>query len=133
MTEISIKTGTVKDAESDCGAELEICDDKGKCCKTSFLDNKPGDDRESGQTNVYTKETILGLCAREVGKSILFNNHFHSQIQGSITSDLKTATVTITGDKKEDGSFSLHVYPIRESITNLVLLKVGTWSGSRSY
>ena len=111
MTEISIKTGTVFDAESDCGAELEICDNKGKCCKTFFLDNKPGDDRESGQTNVYTKETILDSCAREVGKSILFNNSFHSQIQGSITSDLKTATVAITGDDKENGSFSLYVYP----------------------
>ena len=111
MTEISTKTGTLIHAESDCGAELEICDNKGKCCKTSFLDNKPGDDRESGQTNVYTKETILGVCANEVRKSISLNNHLHSQIQGSITSDLKTATVTITGDNKEDGSFSLCIYP----------------------
>ena len=111
MTEISIKTGTVDDAQSDCGAELEICNVEEVCCKTSFLDNKPGDDRESGQTNVYTKETILDSCAKEVGKSISFNNHFHSQIQGSITSDLKTATLTITGDNKEDGSFSLYVYP----------------------
>ena len=110
MAEISIKTGTEKDAESNCGAELEICTVEEVCCKTSSLDNKPGDDRESGQTNVYTKETILDSCAREVGKSISFNNHFHSQLQGSIISDLKTATVTITGDNKEDGS--LYVYPL---------------------
>ena len=111
MTEISIKTGTLDHAESDCGAELEICNVEGVCCKTSFLNNEPGDDRGSGQTNVYTKETILDSCAREVGKSILFNSPFHSQIQGSITSDLKNATVTITGDNKKDGTFSLYVYP----------------------
>ena len=68
MTEISTKTGTLKHAESDCGAELEICNVEGVCCKTSNLNNMPGDDRESGQTDVYTKETILGLCAREVRK-----------------------------------------------------------------
>ena len=66
MTETSIKTGTVKYAESDCGVELEICNVEGVCCKTSFLNNKPGDDRESGQTDVYTKETILGACAEKV-------------------------------------------------------------------
>lgn len=67
MTEISTKTGTLKHAESDCGAELEICNVEGVCCKTSHLNN-PRDGRESGQTDVYTKETILGLCAREVRK-----------------------------------------------------------------
>ena len=66
MTEISIKTGTVKDAESDGGAELEICDVEGVCCKTTKLNNVPGDDRESGQTDVYTQQTILGDCAKEV-------------------------------------------------------------------
>ena len=73
MTEISIETDTRNNAESDCGAELEICDIKGFCCKTSKLDNKPGDDRESGQTDVYTDETILGFCAKEVDKIRPFN------------------------------------------------------------
>ena len=106
VTEISIKTGTEKHAESDCGAELEICDNKGKCCKTSFLDNKPGNDRESGQTNVYTKETILGLYAREVKKLISFYNFFHSALQGSLLSDPESANLTIFGNTKnrEDGS-----------------------------
>ena len=78
MTEISIKTGTVKRGESDCQAELKICDNKGKCCKTSFLNNEPGDDRESGQTDVYTKETILGACANEVRKLCSTNISFSS-------------------------------------------------------
>ena len=73
VTEISIETDTRNNAESDCGAELEICDIKGFCCKTSKLDNKPGDDRESGQTDVYTDETILGFCAKEVDKIRPFN------------------------------------------------------------
>ena len=68
MTEISIKTGTRNNAESDCGAELEICNAERVCCKTSKLDNLPGDDRESGKTDVYTNQTILGACAEEVGK-----------------------------------------------------------------
>ena len=104
MTEITIKTGTEEDAESDCGAELEIRDNKGKCCKTSFLDNKPGDDRESGQTNVYTRETILGACANEVRKLCSFKNFFHSALQGSLLGDIKTAKLTIAGENKEDGS-----------------------------
>ena len=66
MTEISIKTGTVSKGESNCGAELEICNVEGVCCKTSKLNNEPGNDRESGQTDVYTKETIVGDCAKEV-------------------------------------------------------------------
>ena len=80
MTEISIKTGIVKYAESDCGAELEICNVEGVCCKTSKLNNWPGDDREIGQTNVYTREIILGACAEEVKKCSI-NNLFHSHLQ----------------------------------------------------
>ena len=104
MTEISIETDTRNNAESDCGAELEICDIKGFCCKTSKLDNKPGDDRESGQTDVYTKETILGACAKEVRKLCSFNNFFYSALQGSLPGDIKTANLTIGGDDKENGS-----------------------------
>ena len=81
MTEISTKTGTLKHAESDCGAELEICNVEGVCCKTSKLNNQPGNDRESGQTDVYTKETVLGACAEEVGKLYSFNNFFDKTIK----------------------------------------------------
>ena len=73
MTEISIKTGLLNHAQSDCGAELEICDVEGVCCKTSKLNNEPGNDRERGQTDVYTDETILGFCAKEVDKIRPFN------------------------------------------------------------
>ena len=66
MAQISIKTGTIEDGNSNSGAQMEICDIKGVCCKTSFLDNEPDDDRESGQTDVYTDHTILGYCAEEV-------------------------------------------------------------------
>jgi len=113
VTEISIKTGTVDDAESDCGAELEICNVEGVCCKTSKLDNKPGYDRESGQTDVYTKGTVLGACANEVRKLCLINNFFHFTLQGSLLGDIKTAKLTIGGDNKEDGSLLYISYLIR--------------------
>ena len=66
MTEISIKTGTLEDAQSDCAVEMEICDIKGICCQTSYLNNVSEADRENGQTDVYTNQTILGSCAKEV-------------------------------------------------------------------
>ena len=74
VTDISIETDTRNNAESDCGAELGICDIKGFCCKTSKLDNKPGDDRERAQTDVYTDETILGSCAKQGDKIRPLNN-----------------------------------------------------------
>ena len=67
MTEISIKTGNNQYGDSNGGAQMEICDDKGICCKTSNLDNEPEDDRERGQTDIYKNRTILGSCAEEVG------------------------------------------------------------------
>jgi len=86
VSAISINTGTVANAESDCAAYLKICDNKGICCTTSNLDN-PGDDRVSGQTDVYTKQTILGSCANE----------------GSLLGDPKTTSMAIGGGHKEDG------------------------------
>ena len=67
MTEISIKTGNHQDNNSNCGAQMEICDVKGICCKTSNLDNEPEVDREKGKTDIYKNPTILGSCAEEVG------------------------------------------------------------------
>ena len=69
VSSITIKTGTVKDAGSDCRAVMEICNKDGNCCQTTpeggGLDN-PGDDRESGQTDIYTNTALLGNCADEV-------------------------------------------------------------------
>ena len=73
MTEISIKTGTLEDAQSDCAVEMEICGVKGICCQTSHLNNVPEDDRENGQTDVYTNQTILGSCAKEVRMFFFFS------------------------------------------------------------
>ena len=67
MTSIAIKTGTVNAAESGCRAVMEICDEQGNCCQTSTTGNgldNPGDDREKGQTDIYTNTTLLGNCAQ---------------------------------------------------------------------
>ena len=72
MTEISIKTGTLEDAQSDCALEMEICGVKGICCQTSYLNNVSEDDRENGQTDVYTNQTLLGSCAKEVRMFLSF-------------------------------------------------------------
>ena len=66
---IVTKTGTTSHDESDCRAVMEICDNLANCCITSpdgqGLDN-PGDDRERGQTDVYTTRSVLNSCAQEV-------------------------------------------------------------------
>ena len=68
VRKISIKTGTTADAQSNCDAELKICDNEEICCKTSNLDN-PGDDRERGKTDDYTDPALLGHCGKMVRKS----------------------------------------------------------------
>ena len=67
VSTIATKTGTDGHAESNARVVVEICDSQGTCCQTSSdgLDN-PGQDRENGQTDVYTSTTILGNCAQEV-------------------------------------------------------------------
>ena len=69
VSAIVIKTGSNAYDESDCRAVIEICDNLGNCCATSpngqGLDN-PGDDRERGQTDVYTSRSVLNTCAQEV-------------------------------------------------------------------
>ena len=69
MSSIAIKTGTVPNAQSDCRAVMELCDRQRNCCQTTpngqGLDN-PGNDRESGQTDVYTNMAVLGNCAHAV-------------------------------------------------------------------
>merc|ERR1719507_2582739 len=66
VSSIAIKTGTVPNAQSDCRAVMELCDRQRNCCQTTpngqGLDN-PGNDRESGQTDIYTNRAVLGNCA----------------------------------------------------------------------
>jgi len=57
VTEISVKTGDESSAESDAGVNLEICDGLGTCCHTLPLDNT-GNDRKTGQTDVYSGSTL---------------------------------------------------------------------------
>merc|ERR1711962_971866 len=68
VSSISIKTGSIQKAESDCKAVMEICDGERNCCQTSVdgrgLDN-PGLDRQRGKTDVYTTPSLLGNCAQE--------------------------------------------------------------------
>ena len=88
VSSISIKTGSIQKAESDCKAVMEICDVERNCCQTSVdgrgLDN-PGLDRQRGKTDVYTTPSLLGNCAQEViniNECIhTANKHFVYQIQ----------------------------------------------------
>ena len=88
VSSISIKTGSIQKAESDCKAVMEICDVERNCCQTSVdgrgLDN-PGSDRQRGKTDVYTTPSLLGNCAQEViniNECIhTANKHFVYQIQ----------------------------------------------------
>ena len=70
MSAIATKTGIDKYAGSKARVVMEICDSQGTCCQTSpdgrGLDNPGQEDREIGQTDVYTNTTILGNCAQEV-------------------------------------------------------------------
>ena len=90
MTEISIKTGTLEDAQSDCAVEMEICGVKGICCQTSYLNNVSEDDRENGQTDVYKNQAILGSCAKEVKILLSFYIEiFHSSLRDDYWTMLK--------------------------------------------
>ena len=60
VTEISIKTGTRSNSQSDAVPTLEICDGLNKCCKTTDLDNV-GNDRKNGKTDIYHNGR-LGSC-----------------------------------------------------------------------
>ena len=60
VKKVAIKTGTAARAGSEAVATLRICDGLYNCCKTEDLDN-PGDDRVSGQTDVYEK-SLLSTC-----------------------------------------------------------------------
>ena len=84
VSSISIKTGSIQKAESDCKAVMEICDGERNCCRTSVdgrgLDN-PGSDRQRGKTDVYTTPSLLGNCAQEVINIHTANKHFVYQIQ----------------------------------------------------
>ena len=78
VSKIATKTGTRGGADSGSGVVVEICDSQGTCCQTSSdgrgLDN-PGQDREIGQTDVYTSTAILGTCAQEVIHVFTNNTH----------------------------------------------------------
>ena len=69
MSTIATKTGTSKNAKSKARVVAEICDSRGTCCQTSSdgrgLDNS-GEDRQIGQTDVYTDRAILGSCSQKV-------------------------------------------------------------------
>jgi len=60
VKKVAIKTGTTARAGSEAVATLKICDGLDNCCQTEDLDN-PGDDRVSGQTDVY-ESSLLSTC-----------------------------------------------------------------------
>ena len=63
VTKVKIKTGTLPHASSDATPDLQICDGLGTCCKTLGLDNS-GNDRPSGQIDVYKGLEILADCTK---------------------------------------------------------------------
>ena len=63
VTKVKIKTGTVPYASTDATPSLKICDHLGNCCNTLGLDNY-GNDRPSGQVDVYQDGWQLGNCTK---------------------------------------------------------------------
>merc|ERR1719219_2421517 len=82
VSSISIKTGTVHKADSDCGAVMEICDSQGNCCRSAQNLNNPGSDRTIGKTDTYTRQDLLGSCAT----------------QGALVGDPVSAKLTSSGN-----------------------------------
>ena len=68
MSEISIKTGTESNANSDCKAVMKICDMKNNCCQTTSngggLDDLGKNDREIGQIDSYSDPALLNTCSK---------------------------------------------------------------------
>ena len=67
VSTISIQTGTRANAESDCRAVMQICDNNNKCCQTRTdgggLDIGGRNDREKGQLDTYTGSSLLNTCS----------------------------------------------------------------------
>ena len=61
VTEISVKTGSMKWADTDDKVSITICDASENCCTTPL--NKPGNDRVKGAVDVYTNPDNLGACS----------------------------------------------------------------------
>jgi len=109
VREVAIKTGNIKYAQSDCAADLEICDAQGNCCKTSDLNN-PWNDRESGNTDPYTEQTILGSCAKE-----------------GLHGDPKTAKLTVGGGNLATNAWYVEWIQLRMSSGGLFECPVNGW------
>ena len=61
VTEISVKTGSIKWAGTDDKVSITICDASENCCSTPL--NNPGNDRAKGAVDVYTNPDTLGACS----------------------------------------------------------------------
>jgi len=61
VSEIIIKTGS-EATDSDIAAK--ICDGKGVCCQTNALDNSGNNDFETGQTDTFKGQQLLGDCSK---------------------------------------------------------------------
>eukprot|EP00092_Neocalanus_flemingeri_P002387 GFUD01002553.1.p1 GENE.GFUD01002553.1~~GFUD01002553.1.p1 ORF type:complete len:448 (+),score=77.44 GFUD01002553.1:123-1466(+) len=82
---ISTQTGSRKNAETDGGAKIKICDTI-SCCETDDLNNHL-DDRERGQEDKYDSAETLGSC-------------YAKRIVG-----IPQITVTLYGNDQENGWF----------------------------
>ena len=132
VSTIATKTGPNQHDGSTCRAVLEICDSRGHCCQTS-ADGRglfPGQNREIGQTDVYTNASILGNCTQEVRnlhfdpnarlpESQIFSLYSYSGpqnryilryifslcVQGILVQGILVATLTTSDPDGDDGDF----------------------------
>ena len=74
VTEISTKTGSMKNAGTDDYVSLTVCDTTGACCTTA-LDNKSVDDRQKGRVDTFADSLVLGDC-------------FNARLDGQLTATL---------------------------------------------
>ena len=79
MTKVKIKTGTVDYASTDATPYLKICDGLATCCETLGLDNY-GNDRPSGQVDVYQAGWQLGNCTKVDHKWMMMYGNFRTQM-----------------------------------------------------
>ena len=107
VKKVAIKTGTTARAGSEAVATLRICDGLDNCCQTEDLDN-PGDDRVSGQTDVY-ENSLLSTCR---------------QVQ-------ETGGKIITVSRLGLTQLQIGLLNLNWRKTSMVWLTAGSWSGCR--
>ena len=69
LKSIQTKTGTGENSKSDDKITVRICDGVNSCCETNDLDNPNKNDREEGQTDIFSGKEILNACFQKCFQS----------------------------------------------------------------